>query len=435
MLKKLYIDNYRSFSDTTIEFGQFNCLIGPNNAGKSNLIDALEFLDFILFTSVDEAVKEKSSQLIENYRLNKEEITINAEFELAVSGRVDYDAFTAKFKLTVQTIINTLKGTFAQDVLLNGKCKHIAIDSKDFRAFFEGSEMSSELDFGISEEQINNYDKYKAKYDNSSFKPFKLQINLSNNSTRVSFGDKQSNVLNRVLLEFFCRDYGRDAKGNIAHCDIDFDSMLISSRLLGSYFFNTLSIKNDLKYGKELDKYGRTLINYLSLLQKYRKDVFDDIAASFIGEVELVNGMESSVNYNLPKLELVEFGAEYPIDYRSASEGTIHFLAIMTAIKAVDERIIAIEEPERSLHMKTLNYIVEQCRNSAKQIFITTHSSELLRMLKPNEISFVYRDRDGNSKVKMASKIPYLPRMMKRTKYDIVELIQTGILGDFEDDE
>ena len=39
MLKKLYLHNYKSFHDTTIEFGKFNCLIGPNNAGKSNLID------------------------------------------------------------------------------------------------------------------------------------------------------------------------------------------------------------------------------------------------------------------------------------------------------------------------------------------------------------------------------------------------------------
>jgi predicted ATPase len=178
-----------------------------------------------------------------------------------------------------------------------------------------------------------------------------------------------------------------------------------------------------------------TLINYLNLLKKHNETIFNEIAYSFIGEIELINGIESTTNYNLPKLEFVETGVEYPIDYREASDGTIHFLAIMTALKAVDKKIIAIEEPERSLHMRTLYYIVSQCRNSNKQIFITTHSSELLKMLKPQEISFVYRDRNGNSKVKMASQIPYLSKMMKRTKYDIVELIQTGIIGNFEDDE
>lgn len=78
-----------------------------------------------------------------------------------------------------------------------------------------------------------------------------------------------------------------------------------------------------------------------------------------------------------------------------ASEGTIHFIAIMTALCTPWRRtIIMIEEPERSLHMRTLNYIVEQCRNNRSQIFITTHSSELLRMLKLNEISFVYTEAE-----------------------------------------
>ena len=41
MIKKLIIENYRSFSHEEIQLGALNAFIGPNNAGKSNIMTAL----------------------------------------------------------------------------------------------------------------------------------------------------------------------------------------------------------------------------------------------------------------------------------------------------------------------------------------------------------------------------------------------------------
>jgi len=43
-LESLYLDNFKSFKESKFEFGNLNCLIAPNNTGKSNLIEALKFL-------------------------------------------------------------------------------------------------------------------------------------------------------------------------------------------------------------------------------------------------------------------------------------------------------------------------------------------------------------------------------------------------------
>lgn len=40
-IKSLRIQNFRSFSDETIEFDQYTCLVGPNGAGKSTVLAAL----------------------------------------------------------------------------------------------------------------------------------------------------------------------------------------------------------------------------------------------------------------------------------------------------------------------------------------------------------------------------------------------------------
>uniref|UniRef100_A0A7V4E4I7 ATP-dependent endonuclease n=1 Tax=candidate division WOR-3 bacterium TaxID=2052148 RepID=A0A7V4E4I7_UNCW3 len=44
MIKKIKIENFRSIENIEIELGKFNALIGPNNAGKSNIMRALNLV-------------------------------------------------------------------------------------------------------------------------------------------------------------------------------------------------------------------------------------------------------------------------------------------------------------------------------------------------------------------------------------------------------
>jgi len=57
MIKKLKIKNFKSFKDFEIEFDTFNCIIAPNNAGKSNLIEAFRFLH-LAYNNLALAVEE-----------------------------------------------------------------------------------------------------------------------------------------------------------------------------------------------------------------------------------------------------------------------------------------------------------------------------------------------------------------------------------------
>lgn len=440
MLKKLYIDNYRSFSDTTIEFGQFNCLIGPNNAGKSNLVDALEFLDTAIYESIDKAVKDKSSKgQIKNYRSTKEEIFLNAEFEYESSGFFGYDIISATYKVIVQIVANPKTRVYLKDITVSGKFKHLKIKEKDFQFGSTGSISWNSIDcFGSLKELPDNFflleerDRYENEFKRKKMKSFSISMNQIGDKSRVEFDEDLSKDNIAVLSKFF--SYKPEL--NVLSANrLFFDTI----KLFDSYFFIPYLIKHQRVNENTLNSSGTSLINVLSILKEVQPSVLERISYSFIGEIEMVNGIDSIAKNNLPELDILENMPEdqepYHLNIMQASEGTIHFLAIMTAILASDRQMIMIEEPERSLHMKTLSYIVDQCRNSNRQVFITTHSSELLRLLDPKEITFIYRDRDGNSKAKMASSIPYLSRMMKRTKYDIVELIQTGIIGDFEDDE
>jgi predicted ATPase len=44
MLDQIHIRNYKSLKDVALDLRAFNVLIGPNNAGKSNVFDCLRLL-------------------------------------------------------------------------------------------------------------------------------------------------------------------------------------------------------------------------------------------------------------------------------------------------------------------------------------------------------------------------------------------------------
>jgi ATPase involved in DNA repair len=40
-IKKIRLERFRQFADTTFEVGDFNLLVGPNNCGKTSVLHAI----------------------------------------------------------------------------------------------------------------------------------------------------------------------------------------------------------------------------------------------------------------------------------------------------------------------------------------------------------------------------------------------------------
>ncbi len=56
VIKKIKVTNFKSFGNLEIELGNFNVLIGPNAAGKSNFVHIFEFLRDIVSSGLNNAV-------------------------------------------------------------------------------------------------------------------------------------------------------------------------------------------------------------------------------------------------------------------------------------------------------------------------------------------------------------------------------------------
>jgi predicted ATPase len=89
------------------------------------------------------------------------------------------------------------------------------------------------------------------------------------------------------------------------------------------------------------------------------------------------------------------------------SDGTIYALCIMTAVlsRAQKHGITLIEEPERGLHPKGIEALVDLMRQNANiehPVFVTTHSESLVRASKVSELWLVNK-LEGKTVVKNAA--------------------------------
>jgi predicted ATPase len=356
-LTKLYIHNYKSFYDTTIELDKLNIVVGENNSGKSNLIDVLEFIDIAMSKDIERAISDKGGyDKIKNYSaVGEEKVIVRATFD--------------------KTLIISFSFTQNYEILSEYLDKKYIICHKKY---------------------FNNNKLYRKKIFICSSKK------------------KKSTVVN-------------------------FLSILVNSSQISTYYFDAQKIRmlsNQNSEYSQLLKDGSNLGKILFEIKEKDKNRFEIISNSLITTVNEIDGIEI---YNVAGNYIIAFkerGKE-PIPIHIVSDGTINFLATMTALNQIDSSsLLVFEEPERHLHFKVVNYLLDSFRHHDKQILITSHSTEMLKYANLDEVIFIYRDSDGDTQTIRADKIPNLKEKMEYMSYErpmsLDEIIDNGLLGSFE---
>src|ERR1700690_3975380 len=59
-LQQVDIAGYASLKDVSVELSDLTVLVGPNNSGKSNIFNAIDFLSEVYRTNLTEAFRESS---------------------------------------------------------------------------------------------------------------------------------------------------------------------------------------------------------------------------------------------------------------------------------------------------------------------------------------------------------------------------------------
>jgi predicted ATPase len=104
-----------------------------------------------------------------------------------------------------------------------------------------------------------------------------------------------------------------------------------------------------------------------------------------------------------------------------ASDGAILLTAFLAMAYSDTPEMVFIEEPENGLHYSRLKLVIEHFRkmstgqvgNRPRQVIITTHSPLLLNFCRPEEVRICLRDTDRGTTVKPMTEVPNIKELLE----------------------
>ncbi|WP_414549388.1 AAA family ATPase [Anabaena sp. CCY 0017] len=397
MLKQLILENWKSFRYAELPLDPLTVLIGTNASGKSNVVEALEFLQRIAQGENIEAALAGDKTLASirggvDWAARKPE----SQFTLKVlmQGEDETTDYLYVIQIKTQPEVRVL-GEYIEVHILHKNSELEQLNSFTFKSYTSGIKSGlKSVGSGVNLIELEQFDLFFAKgitldknggnYLNNDYLSFKIKIALF----VISILEKTF-ILNPIPSKM--RDYSRLSD------TLESDASNIAG---------VLAALSD----QEKEEVESALSNYIKDLPEGDiKKVWAEKVGRFGTDAMLYCQEEWKPG------EITE------IDARSMSDGTLRFLAILTALLTRPEGSqLVIEEIDNGLHPSRAKLLVKILREIGSKrnidILITTHNPALLDALGPEIVPFVvvaHRDSEtGESKLSILEEIDNLPLLL-----------------------
>jgi predicted ATPase len=374
------ITNYRSIRHATLDLDPFTVLVGPNGAGKSNVVDAFRFVSESLSLGLYTALERRAG--------------IKAVRHHVVKGhpRNVKISLTLKFQNEFQVFYSFRIDSLAGGVYRVGE-ETCSLMTK------EG------VEFGL----------FKLKEGAFSEQP-KLVV--------ADFGPEDR------LIDAFLTPLAPEPEllalpviGSMP----GLRSVLSALRSLRSYAIvpDRLREPQDPDEGRVLLPDGHNATSVIRSLDSQDRDELLKLLSYAVPGVENVLTRQSG------RKRLLEFGQRTPggrarFEAHQMSDGTLRLFGILLALlQPAESSMLAIEEPETSLHVGALGALVDVLRGHAeeRQILLTTHSPDLLNFVDPDELRLVRFD-EGHTIV--SEPAAHSKKAIREELFELGELHRAG---------
>lgn len=324
LITRLVIRNFRSIARCVVDLGPLTFVLGPNDAGKSNFLDALRFVADSLRHSVDRALGDRGG--INEVRQKSSGDPTNFGI------RLDFDLPRA----TGRFAFEIAPGTNGRYDIEREQCTVRTPGMPPFHYLFEGGEVSSNIRTPPAPAAGQFY-LVRASGD-AAFRPVHDAL------ARMGFYNFDPDSMRRTRLP---------AADPLLHRD---------GRNIASILFRLQEHSPENK---------RTIEEYLAA-----------VARGIVGVNPQRFGPEEGLQF-LKKMD----GAQHPEEFHSVgmSDGTLRTLGVLTALfqNSWDpdaRQLIGIEEPESALHPLAAGALIDSLRDASQnvQVLVTSHSPDLL---------------------------------------------------------
>lgn len=469
-ITKMRIKNFMSFKDATIDMDGLNVVLGTNNSGKSNFLEVLTFFDLLMRKNPEQAVNKMGGiDRIKNLRCpDEKEILIEVTFDKTstigfsnlkgvkgVNGRYRIDFKNSKIILCINISSTHIdKPIFLQTFNLSGNIlkTEVSVSKSEVTSLQNQPSTFSNLRFE-NKYYVQNNNKITNTIQNGEKA---IQPYVYKTTSEIRLGEKNKDTeINECIDSLFSfrsnngsidkrkSDDWQEVDGEIIDFFIGFGRSGFKNFF--KYYFLPSNIKSTSKTANFMDYEGLCLKSVLLNIKENNEELFDIITANstaMVDEITNIDVKKLSIDYI--KMYFKEKGLpdEDGFSLQVVSDGTVHLLAILTVLyEPTSKSIIAFEEPERHLHLKALESLMNIFKGYSEkkaQIVLTSHSATLMDLCleRKGNIIMLYRDGDGNTDTITAKDIPDLEEKLKKSSLRLSDVIAEdylGYLGKFND--
>lgn len=391
-IKRLEVQNFKSFDHLEVELNDLNILVGANASGKSNFIQIFEFLRNISRYGLRDAISmEGGVEYLRNMSIGNRK---SSYFKLVYDSNFRQIIEHNDSLIGVQ--LDEAVYEFELQFHKRGKGFSIHKDRLELRYEFVKLEETNnevrELDV-IGQGNIL-YSVSREKLRITSNLPKSIPISIEELSPLSSIPSSRANLPKKSL--FFETPYF----GLTQHWPYIND---FSDGIAIYNFEPKLSQMSVPITGKtELEENGSNLSIVLReiLADKEKKRKFLNLTGDllpFVDDYKVQPQTDKSLLFTLR--EKYEESAYLPAFL--LSDGTVNLTALIIALFFEQKRLVILEEPERTIHPKLISRFVQLLTEVAtdKQIIITTHNPEIVRHASVNDLLLISRNKDGFSEI------------------------------------
>lgn len=385
-IKRIETQNFKSFRHIVVDLQDLNVLVGPNAAGKSNFVGMLKFLKDIARDGLGNAVARAGGfKYVKNTNADaKDEVSFSITYDLNTSERmkhgnlyidikelvyefsIQHDNKTPGFSVTHDKVTLFFTEFIRQDELT----KAIELLGKGQIAFFVSDakiQVEADLPHPLSTEEVFPF---VSSFPETELTPGTLLLQSTFLFVlHFTLGFKQAPFSEMGIYDFDPK-FKQHAVPSARAGELEEDGSNLPLKLM-----ELLSFADDRR-------------KFLNLVRAI---------LPFVEDIEIQKQMGEFVFFSLkekhtPSLYVPSF---------LLSDGTVNIVSLVYALYFDGKSPIVLEEPDRHIHPHIVHRLVALLNEVAEetQLFITTHSPEVVKHVNLEDLLLISRDRNGYSTV------------------------------------
>ena len=397
MLKRIHIRGYKSLENVEVCLSQLVVLFGPNAAGKSNLLDALQLLSKL---GTSRTLKEAFDPPYRGKPL--ESFTIGQK---GIKGLLEQERLS--FSIEADLSLSDAVVETVNRQILEMRRPHGEGESKE-RSKLPARVRERDLRYRIEVEMLPRSgllrvaDEYLAALNSKGEPTGKRKPFLERQDERIHLrheGQANPTYYDRYLDHSIL---------SMPHYPPHYPHLAAARRELESWLFfyfeprERMRAANPLKEVRHIGLMGEELAAFLNTMKATDERQFRGVEKALHALMPNIDGIEVEVSdLGEVELRLKEGGVAIPA--RVLSEGTLRMLGLL-ALTGVDEApaLVGFEEPENGVHPRRIQLIAELLKTQETlqqtQYIVTTHSPILPDLLADSSL-FVTNRIDRKTRI------------------------------------